>query len=164
MNDPIRKLITRSFSCHTMRERFEKLGATKVGDVPGGCNIISSTYKGTYGGGINYEVIFEFTRNMGDFTYLVLDSHDFTSMAALERFYRDLKHKTTNLRYGEQMNKYTFTYVCRHTNSVSIYIEAECRKDADIFAEDKLRQVEDLGISMPGLRSFECISQRKLNR
>jgi len=99
MNDPIRKLVTRSFSCQTMRERFEELGATEVGNLPGGCNSISSKHKGTFDG-IDYEVIFEFTRHMGDFTYLVLDSHDFTSMAALVRFYRDLKWRTTDRHFS----------------------------------------------------------------
>ena len=99
MNDPIRKLITRSFSCYTMRERFEKDFGAKEKGATGGCNSILTTYEGTHNG-INYEVVFEFTRHMGDFTYLVLDRHDFTSMAALVSFYRDIKAATTHHRYN----------------------------------------------------------------
>jgi len=80
-----------------MRERFEELGAKEVGRT-GGCNNIVTTYKGTYDG-IDYELVFDFTRHMGDFTYLILDRNDFKSMAALLRFYRDVKYKTTHHRY-----------------------------------------------------------------
>lgn len=99
MNNPVRKLITRSFPCTTMQERFEKdLGAKKRGYT---CshNTVATTYEGTHQG-IDYEVEFDFTRHMGDFTYLILDRDDFTSMAALLRFYRDLKNKTTHHRYN----------------------------------------------------------------
>ena len=98
MNDPIRKLITRSFSCNTMRERFADLGAEPVSRVHG-CNNVITTFEGEHDG-IGYKVIFDFTRHMGDFTYLVLDRDDFASMAALLRFYRDLKYKTTHNRYS----------------------------------------------------------------
>ena len=100
MNNPVRKLITRSFSCNTMRERFEKLGAKQTKRTSG-CNNVVTTYKGTHDG-IDYELVFDFTRHMGDFTYLILDRNDFKSMAALLRFYRDVKYKTTHHRYNEK--------------------------------------------------------------
>lgn len=60
------------------------------------------------------------------------------------------------------MNKYSFTYFCRLTNSLSIYVEADCREDADDMADDILRQGENLGLGLPALHSFECVVQKEL--
>jgi len=84
-----------------MRERFEKLGAKKFGPTIHGCNNVITIYKGTKHG-IDYKVVFDFTRHMGDITRLLLDRDDFESMAALVRFYRDLKYQTTHRRFNEK--------------------------------------------------------------
>ncbi len=103
MKNPVKKLITRSFPCSTMRERFAAAGAKEYGTMTRGCNNVVTHYRGKHNG-IWYYVTFDFTRHTGDFTYLVLDQDDFPSKAALIRFYREIKDATTHTRYGEGAN------------------------------------------------------------
>lgn len=97
----VTKLISRSFSTHTMGERLVKdLGATK-GQYRCNHNEVGTPYTGTHQG-IDYTITCTGTRHQGDFTELHVEREDFPSMAALCRYYRDLKNKLTHQRYNEK--------------------------------------------------------------
>ena len=101
MHNKVTKLISRSFSCYTMSERLKKDLGMKRSDRTAAHNQLSAIYLGTYDG-VNFEIELTRTRHMGDFTELHVSADNFASMAALVRFYRDLKYKTTHQRYNEK--------------------------------------------------------------
>lgn len=96
----VTKLITRSFSTYTMGERIrQELGANRLA-TQAGHNGVRTTYSGTHQG-IDYTITTTMTRHMGDFTELHVEREDFPSMAALCRFYRDMKNKVTHNRWND---------------------------------------------------------------
>jgi hypothetical protein len=104
----VTKLISRSFSTATMGERIRKDLGAKAQKTRGNANGSVTEYRGTaifteYGGnhqGVDYTITCMMTRHMGDYTELHVEREDFPSMAALCRFYRDLKNQLTHQRYN----------------------------------------------------------------
>lgn len=96
----VTKLITRSFSTYTMGERIRQELDAKKDLTSVGHNQVQNTYRGTHQG-IDYTITTTMTRHQGDFTELHVEREDFPSMAALCRFYRDLKHKVTHNRWND---------------------------------------------------------------
>ena len=86
----VTKLITRSFSSYTMNERIRKDLGAKAKSTRGGHNEVKTTYRGKRDG-IDFTITTTATRHMGTFTELHVEREDFGSMAALVRFYRDIK-------------------------------------------------------------------------
>ncbi len=95
----VTKLITRSFSCYTMGERIRQDLGAKAKNYQGGSYQVQTTYRGERDG-VEYTITTTATRHQGDFTELHVERDDFPSMAALVRFYRDIKAAITHNRYN----------------------------------------------------------------
>lgn len=97
----VTKLITRSFSCYTMDERIRKDLGAQATRLQAGHNGVRTAYSGKRDG-FEYTITTTMTRHLGDFTELHVEREDFPSMAALVRFYRDIKAVIVHNRYNEE--------------------------------------------------------------
>lgn len=95
----VTKLISRSFSPTTMGERVRKDLGAKAKKTRCNANGSVTEYRGNHQG-VDYTITCMMTRHMGDYTELHVEREDFPSMAALCRFYHDLKNQLTHQRYN----------------------------------------------------------------
>lgn len=62
------------------------------------------------------------------------------------------------------MHDFIFTYYCWVTNALSITVQADSREDADDLVDDILRQAQNLGISMPGIHTFQYVTKTEIKQ